>query len=82
MSDILCIFEFKVCPAGEADLLELSVGLWHDSPGMVSGSGSFLGEIRIPLKGHQQREATARDAWYRLQPRRLFLNIVFLNVIY
>ncbi|XP_026467337.1 LOW QUALITY PROTEIN: GTPase-activating protein-like [Ctenocephalides felis] len=63
-----------VCPAGEADLLELSVGLWHDSPGMVSGSGSFLGEIRIPLKGHQQREATARDAWYRLQPRRTSTN--------
>ncbi|XP_055637330.1 GTPase-activating protein isoform X2 [Toxorhynchites rutilus septentrionalis] len=58
---------YTVVPLGGADLCEVVIGLWHDSPGM--GDDVFLGEIKLPVRGKQQLNAVQQSAWYYLQPR-------------
>ncbi|GLV39157.1 Ras GTPase activating protein 1 [Carabus blaptoides fortunei] len=58
---------YTVCPESEVEICELSVSIWHDSPGMADDV--FLGEVRIPIRGQQQQNAAASNAWYFLQPR-------------
>ena len=45
----------------DVDFSELRVVLWHDSPGMADDV--FLGEVRIPLRGPQQRQFAASSKW-------------------
>jgi Ras GTPase-activating protein 3 len=40
---------------------ELTVTLWHDSPGMADNV--FLGEVKIPLRGLQQQQFAASNKW-------------------
>lgn len=57
---------YTVAPLDGADLVELSVTVWHD---VQMGENVFLGEIRIPMHGKQQHNAIKADAWYSFQPR-------------
>lgn len=45
----------------EVEICELHVSIWHDSPGM--SDDVFLGEVRVQLRGLQQQNAAARNAW-------------------
>nr|CAI5844234.1 unnamed protein product [Callosobruchus analis] len=56
-------------PNGEdpAEICELQVSIWHDSPGI--SDDVFLGEVRVQLRGMQQQNSAHRNAWYYLQPR-------------
>lgn len=58
---------YTVAPLGGADLCEITVTLWHDSP--VMGDDVFLGEIKLQVRGKQQQNALQQTAWYFLQPR-------------
>ncbi|XP_058823590.1 GTPase-activating protein [Topomyia yanbarensis] len=58
---------YTVVPLGGADLCEVTITFWHDSPGM--GDDVFLGEIKLPVRGKQQLNAVQQSAWYYLQPR-------------
>ncbi|XP_055606604.1 GTPase-activating protein [Uranotaenia lowii] len=58
---------YTVVPLGGADLCEVVITFWHDSPGM--GDDVFLGEIKLPVRGKQQLNAVQHSAWYYLQPR-------------
>lgn len=58
---------YTVVPLGGADLCEIVIAFWHDSPGM--GDDVFLGEIKLPVRGKQQLNAVQQSAWYYLQPR-------------
>ncbi|KAL1377572.1 hypothetical protein pipiens_004154 [Culex pipiens pipiens] len=58
---------YTVVPLGGADLCEVVIAFWHDSPGM--GDDVFLGEIKLPVRGKQQLNAVQQSAWYYLQPR-------------
>ncbi|XP_055541471.1 GTPase-activating protein [Wyeomyia smithii] len=58
---------YTVVPLGGADLCEVVITFWHDSPGM--GDDVFLGEIKLPVRGKQQLNAVQNSAWYYLQPR-------------
>ncbi|XP_058446512.1 GTPase-activating protein [Malaya genurostris] len=58
---------YTVVPLGGADLCEVVITFWHDSPGM--GDDVFLGEIKLPVRGKQQLNAVQQSAWYYLQPR-------------
>lgn len=58
---------YTVCPESDVEICELNVSVWHDSPGMADNV--FLGEVRIPIRGAQQQNAAASNAWYFLQPR-------------
>ncbi|KAF7282506.1 ras GTPase activating protein 1 isoform X2 [Rhynchophorus ferrugineus] len=61
-------FSFSTCEDSDsnAEVCELLVSIWHDTPGM--SDNVFLGEVKIQLKGHQQ-SVPHQDAWYFLQPR-------------
>lgn len=52
---------YTVCPESEVEICELNVSVWHDSPGMADNV--FLGEVRIPIRGQQQQNAAATNAW-------------------
>lgn len=52
---------YTVCPESEVEICELNVSVWHDGPGM--GDKVFLGEVRIPIRGQQQQNAAATNAW-------------------
>ncbi|XP_063697126.1 GTPase-activating protein [Culicoides brevitarsis] len=58
---------YTVAPLGGADLSEITITLWHDSP--VMGDDVFLGEIKLQVRGKQQQNALQPCAWYFLQPR-------------
>lgn len=58
---------YKVVPFDGADLCEINISLWHDTPGM--GEDIFLGERKIQLRGKTQQNALQPSAWYFLQPR-------------
>ncbi|XP_066251127.1 GTPase-activating protein [Euwallacea similis] len=63
------VFVFNVCEESDvnAEICELLVSLWHDTPG--KGDDVFLGEVRVQLTGPQQQKAAHENAWYLLQPR-------------
>lgn len=52
---------YTVCPESEVEICELTVSIWHDSPGMADDV--FLGEVRVPVRGQQQQNAAATNAW-------------------
>lgn len=62
---------YNFYPIDGADLNEISISLWHSATPTFNGSGSgtFLGEIRIPMQGRQQQQSLKSDAWYYLKPR-------------
>lgn len=55
---------YTVCPESEVEICELTVSIWHDSPGMADDV--FLGEVRVPVRGQQQQNAAATNAWWVL----------------
>lgn len=58
---------YTVAPLGGADLCDVTICMWHDSP--VMGDDIFLGEIKLQVRGKQQQNALQASAWYFLQPR-------------
>lgn len=58
---------YTVAPLGGADLCEVTISFWHNSP--VMGDDVFLGEVKLQVRGKQQQNALQPNAWYFLQPR-------------
>nr|CAD7418113.1 unnamed protein product [Timema poppensis] len=58
---------YQLSPERDVEFSELRVALWHDAPGMADNV--FLGEVKLPLRGQQQQQFAATNAWYFLQPR-------------
>lgn len=58
---------YTIEPLGGNDLCEITISIWHDSPGMADDV--FLGEIKLPVRGKQQLAALQQNAWYFLLPR-------------
>lgn len=45
----------------DVEFSEVRVTLWHDSPGM--SDNLFLGEVRIPVRGHTIQQYGVNNAW-------------------
>lgn len=57
---------YTVTPFGGNDLSEIVVQLWH-SAGIAEDS--FLGEVRLAVRGKQELNFIQKSAWYSLLPR-------------
>ncbi|CAG2064661.1 unnamed protein product, partial [Timema podura] len=55
---------YQLSPERDVEFSELRVALWHDAPGMADNV--FLGEVKVPLRGQQQQQFAATNAWYAL----------------
>lgn len=63
---------YTVVPLGGSDLIELSISLWHDIPGIgisINDNNIFLGEIKLQIRGKQLQQINSNGIWYFLQPR-------------